>query len=101
MQCFVEAHLTQISYQLIELEKGEWKTQSCANVVSTIKYRIEERSSGFGQFQHRDFRSGTEPDGQAGNANPAVHVELLATAFVQAPDVRYAHEAAKVEPAVN
>ena len=59
------------------------------------------RGSGSGQFQYRDFRSGTEPDGKAGNADAAVHVELRATVFVQTPDVGYPHQGAEVEPAVD
>jgi hypothetical protein len=42
------------------------------------------------QLKHRNFWSGTEPDGHSGYTNAAVHVELLATVFVQASDVRYA-----------
>src|SRR5205823_5114670 len=53
------------------------------------------------QFQYGDLRSGTEPDGEASYANAAVHVELLATVFVQASDVGYPHQAAEVEPSVD
>src|SRR6266436_1555482 len=55
-------------------------------LFSTVRDRIEKRRSGSGQLQHRDLRAGTEPDGEASYANAAVHVELLATVFVQAPD---------------
>src|SRR5881398_2893665 len=50
---------------------------------------------------HRNLRSGAEADGEASYANAAVHVELLATVFVQAPDVGYTHQTAEVEPAVD
>src|ERR1700746_4116702 len=59
------------------------------------------RGSGTGQLQHRDLRSGTDPDGEASYANAAVHVELLPTVFVQAPEVGYPHQTAEVEPAVD
>ena len=70
-------------------------------LFSTVRDRIDKRTSGSVELQHRDLRSGTKPDGQASYANAAIHVELLATVFVQASDVRYAHKAAEVEPTVN
>src|SRR6266436_3325694 len=53
------------------------------------------------QVEDSDFRSGAEPDGETGNPDAAVHVELRATFFVPAPDVGYPHQAAEVEPAVH
>src|SRR6266481_6147876 len=53
------------------------------------------------QVEDSDFRSGAEPDGETGNPDAAVHVELRATFFVPAPDVGYPYQAAEVEPAVD
>ena len=57
--------------------------------------------SGSGQFQYRDFRSSADPDGKTGDPDAPVHVKLCASVFVPAPDVRYPHEAAEIEPAVH
>src|SRR5205823_10622548 len=73
----------------------------CQRLLPTVRYRTEKRRSGSGQLQHRDLRSGTEPDGGSSYANSAVHVELRATVFVQSPDVGYPYQAAEVEPAVD
>ena len=53
------------------------------------------------QFKYRNLRSGTEAEGEASYANTAVHVELLAAVFVQAPNVGNPHQAAEVEPTVD
>src|SRR6266436_4499081 len=53
------------------------------------------------QVEDSDFRSGAEPDGETGNPDAAVHVELRATFFVPDPDVGYPYQAAEVEPAVH
>ena len=43
------------------------------------------------QVEDSDFRSGAEPDREAGNPDAAVHVELRASFFVQAADVGHSH----------
>src|SRR6266699_6992609 len=65
------------------------------------KFRTSRISDPTHQFKHRNFRPCAEPDREASNANAAVHIELLATVFLQASDVRYPHQTAEVEPAVD
>ncbi len=57
--------------------------------------------SGSEQFKYRNLGSGAEPDRKTSNPDAAVHVDLRATFFVQAPDVGYPHQATEVEPAVH
>src|SRR5258708_20268163 len=60
-----------------------------------------ERSLLVHQVEDSNFRSGAEPDGETGNPDAAVHVELRATFFVPAADVGHPLQATEVEPAVD
>src|SRR5258708_23617789 len=70
-------------------------------LVGQSHYRgARHKRSGSGQFQHRNFRPGAEPDGQARRADAAIHVQLRAVLFIPSTVV-VIYEMAEVEASVD
>ena len=65
------------------------------SVVALISAHSEEcglpLALGYGQFEYRDFRSRTYPDGQNGSSDAAIDVQLAAGFFVPSADVGRLH----------